>query len=213
MARARKGDPKAVDELLRTHYDAIRAVCHRIVINRADAEDATQHALIAIVRALPSFDGRSKFSTWVYRIATNAALDEVRRIRRRPLPAEDPFESAGSARGDSGRVRDGSDAVESQIVVREALSVLPDEFRTVIVLRHIADLDYEEIAEVLDIPVGTVRSRLSRGRTQLAEILGNQSAAAERQIDRGSEGSTTADHSMRASADRAAGPAGKGGER
>lgn len=68
------------------HYDSVRTVCHRIVVNKADAEDATQHALISIVRALPGFDGRSKFSTWVYRIATNAALDEVRRIRRRPTP-------------------------------------------------------------------------------------------------------------------------------
>jgi RNA polymerase sigma-70 factor (ECF subfamily) len=193
VARARKGDPHAVDALLRAHYDTVRAVCHRIVINRADAEDATQHALMAIVRALPTFDGRSKFSTWAYRIATNAALDEVRRVRRRPIPAEDPFVSSGSVPLTTDSTRDGSSAVESQMVVREALAALPEEFRTVIVLRHIADLDYDEIAETLDVPVGTVRSRLSRGRSQLADILGNQSETRGRQtirIVRGSDPSS-----------------------
>lgn len=189
VARARKGDAAAVDALLRAHYDTVRAVCHRIVSNRADAEDATQHALIAIVRALPQFDGRSKFSTWVYRIATNAALDEVRRIRRRPFPSDDPASLVAPAARHTTTARDGSEAVESRIVVQEALQALPEEFRVVLVLRHIADLEYDEIAEVLDIPVGTVRSRLSRGRTQLHELLGNQTAGGERQREGATRGS------------------------
>jgi len=167
VRRARRGDRAAVDELLRVHYDTVRAVCHRIVIDRHDADDAVQNALIAIVRALPSFDGRSKFSTWVYRIATNAALDEVRRIRRRPLPVDDEILAPPP-------VADGSAAVDAQIAVRGALEKMPEEFRVAMVLRHVADLDYAEIAEILGVPVGTVRSRLSRGREQLAELLGNQ---------------------------------------
>lgn len=163
----------------------MRAVCHRIVSNRADAEDATQIALMAIVRALPRFDGRSKFSTWVYRIATNAALDEVRRIRRRPVPAEDPVGAASAGRRGAPSTRDGSESVESQMVIRHALTQLPEEFRTAIVLRHIADLEYEEIAEILEIPVGTVRSRLSRGRAQLTEMLGNQTDGWGRQTTAG----------------------------
>lgn len=171
-------------------------MCHRIVSNRADAEDATQHALIAIVRALPRFDGRSKFSTWVYRIATNAALDEVRRIRRRPLPAEDPLAAAGTGTSNAHATRDGASSVESQIVVQKALAQLPEEFRTVIVLRHIADLEYDEIADVLEIPVGTVRSRLSRGRASLAEIIGNPNGASQRQIvgGQGENPAPTIDH-------------------
>lgn len=152
----------------------MRAVCFRIVINRADAEDATQMALISIVRALPNFDGRSKFSTWVYRIATNAALDEVRRTRRRAIPSDDPVVYSGQTSG-------GADGVDAQLDVSAALARLPEEYRTAIVLRHIADLEYEEIAAIQGVPVGTVRSRLSRGRTQLAEILGNQNAFSERQ--------------------------------
>lgn len=194
VARARKGDAAAIDALLRAHYDTVRAVCHRIVSNKADAEDATQQALIAIVRAIPKFDGRSKFSTWAYRIATNAALDEVRRIRRRPLPSEDPYASGESRSHPADHTRDGSSAVESQIVVQEALAMLPEDYRTVIVLRHIADLEYEEIAETLDIPIGTVRSRLARGRTQLSEILGNQTNGPNRQTDADTNGSGPSGH-------------------
>jgi len=151
----------------------VRAVCHRIVINKSDAEDATQMALISIVRALPTFDGRSKFSTWIYRIATNAALDEVRRIKRRPLPTdkESVYDSPTS---------DQTKAVDAQMDVSAALAQLPEEYRTAIVLRHVADLDYEEIAEIQGVPVGTVRSRLARGRTQLVNILGNQDTSTGR---------------------------------
>jgi RNA polymerase sigma-70 factor (ECF subfamily) len=180
VKRAQRGDRNAVDALLRENYDVVRAVCHRILINSSDAEDATQMALMAIVRALPSFDGRAKFSTWVYRIATNAALDELRRIRRRDVPNDETkFENIS--------VNDATNAVDAQMDVSSALAQVPEEFRVVLVLRHIADLDYEEIAAVLDIPVGTVRSRLSRGRAQLTEILGNQSESPGRQTNAGGQ--------------------------
>ena len=173
IQRAKRGDSVATDTLLRMHYDSVRAVCHRIVVNKADAEDATQHALISIVRALPGFDGRAKFSTWVYRIATNAALDEVRRIRRRPTPTDIDATFVLP-------VSDATGAVEAQMDVAQALALLPEEYRTTLVLRHVADLDYEEIAEIQGVPVGTVRSRLARGRTQLANILGNQDTSTGR---------------------------------
>lgn len=173
IQRAKRGDSVATDALLRLHYDSVRAVCHRIVVNKADAEDATQHALISIVRALPGFDGRAKFSTWVYRIATNAALDEVRRIRRRPTPTDIDATFVLP-------VSDATGAVEAQMDVAQALALLPEEYRATLVLRHVADLDYEEIAEIQGVPVGTVRSRLARGRTQLANILGNQDTSTGR---------------------------------
>jgi RNA polymerase sigma-70 factor (ECF subfamily) len=166
LRRARNGDRAAVDSLLREHYGIVRAVCHRIVVNAADADDAVQNALIAIVRALPSFDGRSKFSTWVYRIATNAALDEVRRIRRRPVP----HDNDGL---DVAQVAERTGAVDAQIDVRDALEQLPEEYRVAMVLRHVADLDYADIAVILDVPVGTVRSRLARGRDRLEALLGD----------------------------------------
>lgn len=180
VKRAQRGDRKAVDALLRENYDVVRAVCHRIIINNSDAEDATQIALMSIVRALPTFDGRSKFSTWVYRIATNAALDELRRIRRRDVPNDDAtFENVS--------VSDGTSSVDAQLDISAALAEIPEEFRVPLVLRHIADLEYEEIATILNIPVGTVRSRLSRGRAQLASLLGNQTPHQDRQTNTGGQ--------------------------
>ncbi len=146
------------------------------MINRSDAEDATQNALISIVKALPSFDGRSQFSTWIYRIATNAALDEVRRIGRRPRPTDNDavYDSPQSDR---------TEAVAAQLDVVAALAEIAEEYRTTLVLRHVADLEYEEIAAIQGIAIGTVRSRLARGRAQLVEILGNQEAPSNRQTD------------------------------
>ncbi len=164
VRRAQEGDRAAVDTLLRRHYDTIRAVVHRIVINSHDAEDATQMALIAIARGINSFDGRSSLTTWMYRIATNAAIDEVRRIRRRPLPTDDDIALNKST-------TDSSEATITQMTVVRALRELPDEFRTALVLRHVADLEYEDIAAIQNVPVGTVRSRLSRAREQMARLL------------------------------------------
>jgi RNA polymerase sigma-70 factor (ECF subfamily) len=166
--RAVRGDAAAVERLLRDHYDLVRAVCHRIVINASDAEDATQHAMISIARALPRFDHRSKFSTWAYRIATNAALDEIRRTRRRPRPVDDSALSAATASVDSP-----TDAVVDQLDLESALEQVTPEYRQVLVLRHVADLDYADIADTLGLPIGTVRSRLARGRAQLMDLLGN----------------------------------------
>ena len=172
LTRAQKGDTAALDAVLRHHYDAIRSICHRIVINSADAEDATQMALISVARALPSFDRRASLSTWIYRIATNAALDELRRISRRPVPTQDS--AIDRAQPDT------TGDVDTQMLIAQALGGVAPEYRVVLVLRHVADLDYEEIATILDIPIGTVRSRLARGRTRLTEIVGNQFPAPQR---------------------------------
>lgn len=169
----------SLDSLLRDNYSMIRAVCRRILLNDADADDATQNAMIAIVRGYESFDGRSAFSTWVYRIATNAALDERRRRNRRPLSL---FSSDGQqidiadTRNDDQQL-----AFEATDYLAQGLAQIPEEFRVALVLRDVADLDYEEISQVLGIPIGTVRSRIARGRGRLADILGNLEAPHERQ--------------------------------
>lgn len=170
--QARQGDRRALEELLRRHQPRIHAVCRRVVGEHADAADATQEALIAVVRGLDRFDGRASFGTWVYRIATNAALDELRRKRRRSLLGRDqdvsdaptPHEPAAPAPTES---------FGDRLLLDAALARLPEEFRVAVVLRDVADLDYAEIASVLDIPPGTVRSRIARGRAALAAQLGN----------------------------------------
>ena len=167
IAAAQAGDRDALDALLRLHHDRIHALCRRLAGNDADALDATQEALIAIVRGLPRFDGRARFTTWAYRVATNACLDELRRRSRRPrlgLPDEELAERPG-------RSAPVADAVAARLDVDAALARLAPDQRTAVVLRDLCTLDYAEIAEVLDIPIGTVRSRIARGRAQLADLL------------------------------------------
>jgi RNA polymerase sigma-70 factor (ECF subfamily) len=129
------------------------------------------------VRGLPRFDGRAAFSTWVHRVATNACLDELRRRGRRPqvvrrLDAA-PTEHDGR-RGalDPADPTPGADErVPDRMAIDDALATLPEEFRVAVVLRDHLGLDYAEIAEVLDLPPGTVRSRIARGRARLADLM------------------------------------------
>jgi RNA polymerase sigma-70 factor (ECF subfamily) len=170
VAAAQGGDRQALDRLLRLHHDRIHGLCRRICANDADAQDATQEALIAIVRGLPRFDGRSSFGTWSYRIATNACLDELRRRKRRPEPGLPDLErQPGRPAADDGPAVDTT--IVDQVVLDVALAALPADFRAAVVLRDLCRLDYREISEVLGIPPGTVRSRIARGRAALARTL------------------------------------------
>lgn len=184
VSAACAGDRGAADELLRRHLPRVHAVCRRLLGNEADAADATQEALIAIVRGLPRFDGRSAFGTWVYRVATNAALDELRRRQRRPQLVRDPadWSSGRTEPADPGAEAD-ADAFDDRDRLVPALGALREEYRVAVVLRDVADLDYAEIAEILGVPPGTVRSRIARGRAQLADALGNQTADQLRPTD------------------------------
>lgn len=168
---AQRGDRQALDQLLRNHQGRIHAVCRRIAGNDADALDATQEALIAVVKGLPRFDGRSKFSTWVYRIATNACIDELRRRQRQPTPGLPEYEQADPSPMAAGAPRDPAETVTARIDVNRGLEQLPQKFRAAVVLRDIAGLNYDEISEVLDIAPGTVRSRIARGRRQLIDLM------------------------------------------
>lgn len=167
VAAARSGDRDAMNVLLSRHYGRIYAVCRRIAGNDADAADAAQEALIAIVRRIDRFEGRSAFSTWAYRIATNACLDELRRRKRRPDPI-DPFEMPHRTHEDI------ADRLGAQMEVSEALDQLPPRYREPVVMRDLADMEYAEISVALGIPAGTVRSRIARGRLALTEILGTR---------------------------------------
>ncbi len=181
MAAAQDGDRAALDTLLRRHHDRLYALCRRVTGNDADGADACQEALIAIVRSLGGFDGRSSFSTWAYRVTTNACLDELRRRRRRPepgLPDDDrSLVGGGDVYAD----------VDTRVAVDSALAGLPHEYRVAVVLRDLCGLAYSEIAEVLDVPIGTVRSRIARGRSALIPDLtadGNPPPSGERPTGR-----------------------------
>ncbi|MGI8756821.1 MAG: RNA polymerase sigma factor [Acidimicrobiales bacterium] len=179
VADAQAGDRAALDRLLREHQPRIHAVCRRITGNEVDALDATQEALIAVVRGLPRFDGKSRLSTWTYRIATNACLDELRRRRRRPVVGLGEHDDAAVDPADD-RGPSIDDEVAERFRVDAALAELGPDFRAAVVLRDLCQLEYAEIAEVLEIPPGTVRSRIARARGQLADLLGNQDPPPDR---------------------------------
>lgn len=173
VVAANGGDRTALDTLLSLHYDRIYAICRRLAGNDADAADATQEAVLAIVRGLTRFEGSSSFRTWSYRVATNACLDELRRRKRRPIATIDEPE----------RLSDGPDLdqqVADRLAIEDALPLIPEEFRAPVVLRDVIGMDYAEIAATLDLAPGTVRSRIARGRRQLAKHLGNQTGSSER---------------------------------
>jgi RNA polymerase sigma-70 factor (ECF subfamily) len=179
VTAAQAGDRPALDRLLRLHYDRVHAVCRRIVGTPHDADDAAQEAMIRIVKGLQSFDGRSAFGTWAYRIASNTALDELRKRRRRPMLHV--VDDHGEVPDVPDRLAERRvDAVVERLSLDDAIAGLPDDFRAAVVLRDVADLDYNEIARVLDVPIGTVKSRIARGRSLLADRLGNRRPPNER---------------------------------
>jgi RNA polymerase sigma-70 factor (ECF subfamily) len=176
-AQAARGDASALDELLRRHAPLVHGVCRRVLGNPDDALDAMQEALLSIARKIHMFDGRSRFSTWCYRVATNAALDEARRRNRRPRPTETLVDHGHGGLPADSRLADRLD-------IDAALSQLSPEFRAAVALRDLVGMDYAEIADGLGVPPGTVRSRIARGRAALADILGNRDAPSDHQTPR-----------------------------
>lgn len=160
LSRARDGDGLAFAELVGGHRQLLWSVCYRITLDRFDAEDALQDCLLAAWHHLHTFRGEAAVSTWLYRIAANAALAIAR--RRTPEPTEDlPAQPTP----------DLADRVVDRDAVQGALRQLPPNFRSVLVLRELCDLSYEQIAEHEHIPVQTVKSRLNRARAQLRDVL------------------------------------------
>lgn len=160
---ARAGDDRAFAALVEPHRRVLVSVCARIATDEASAQDAVQAALLAAWRNLGSFQGRSRFSTWLCQIGHNAALAQLR--RRRPEPVAEVPEPARPVPGMGG------DTVATVHAVRWALARLPPDFRAALVLREFGDLTYEEIAEAQSIPVQTVKSRIARARQGMAALL------------------------------------------
>jgi RNA polymerase sigma-70 factor (ECF subfamily) len=163
---AAAGDQGAFAELMTRHRPRLYAVCRRVTCHDQDAQEALQETMILAWKRLGEFDGRSAVGTWLYRVATNAAIDEVRRRKRAPEPADSMPEPTPARSADG--------AVVARMDVDRALAQLPPQYRAVVVLRELCDLSYREIAELRDIPVDTVKSQLSRGRQALVELLTDQ---------------------------------------
>lgn len=174
---ARGGDRAAFDTLLRLHQDRVFAICLATIRDRELALDATQETFVKVFRKLDRFDGRSAFTTWLYRVTINTCYDVLRRSRRHatePLPEhhDPPDPTAG----------DSFASADVRADISDALAALPDEFRAAVVLSDLEGLPLAEVAAVLDIPIGTVKSRVFRGRRLLADLLRNHRAPSERPI-------------------------------
>lgn len=169
VARATAGDRPAFNELMRRHEERVFAVCLRVMRHREAALDATQDTFLTVFRKIGQFRGESAFSTWLYRVAMNTCYDHLRRARRRaadPLPeAHDPPDPS---------VDDDLEAVELRPDLTHALAALSADFRSAIVLVDVEGLPLSEVAQILEVAEGTIKSRLHRGRRQLAAILGNR---------------------------------------
>lgn len=164
LARARSGDESAFAALVTPRRARLWSVCLRVVGDRHDAEDALQDALTAAWQHLGSFRGDARLDTWLYRIASNAALAVARKRRERAVDPDELTEGGESR-------RDHADQVADTDRVRRALADLPEAFREAIVLRELADMTYEDIAAHQGVGVQTVKSRLNRARTQLTAAL------------------------------------------
>ena len=159
-----EGDTDAFTPLVRRHEDRIFALAHKITRNRSDAFDVVQETFMSVLRQASSFKGEASFGTWVYRIAVNASNDVLRRAMRVPVPQEHLPERASAP-------RELEDAVALRLDVSGALVALPDEYRGAVALHDLAGVPYEEIARITRVPVGTVKSRISRGRRLLAGLV------------------------------------------
>ncbi|MCG8672264.1 MAG: RNA polymerase sigma factor RpoE [Pseudomonadales bacterium] len=169
VERVQKGDKRAFDLLVAKYQHKVLSVIGRFVHDQDEAMDVAQEAFIKAYRALKNFRGESAFYTWIYRIAVNTAKNHLVSRGRRPPGSDVEIEDAeyyegGSALHETSSPENNLLRDELEKVIYDAIAALPDDLKTAVTLREFDGLSYEEIAEVMDCPVGTVRSRIFRGR-------------------------------------------------
>ena len=171
---ARQGDQSAFEQLVHLYEKRVLALTTRMCKNPADAEEAAQEAFLSAWQGLPFFRGDASFSTWLYRLASNACVDLLRREGRHQAAAgpslndeEAPLDVADGTPGP----QEAAERRELREQIEEGLRALTPEHRQVLLLREMHQLSYDEIADTLELDVGTVKSRISRGRRQLRMFL------------------------------------------
>lgn len=182
VERLRAGDVRALEETYRRHGARIYRVCRYVLGSAADAEDAVQEVFLKVFERARQFEGTSRLSTWLHRIAVNHCLNFLERERvRRATRLDDGENELACPR--STLPIDVAGATESKQRLESLLARLPTEHRSVLVLREIEGQSYRDIAETLSIPVGTVMSRLARAREKLARFIGRPRAAAQESVN------------------------------
>lgn len=172
VENAIRGDARAFEILMESHESRMYAVALRMCQNREDAQDCLQEAMIRIYKALPTFKGESSFSTWAYRITMNTCLDDLRRKKNKGASSLDALLDLGWSPADEENTPERKlNQNETRREISRAIQSLPEDMRAAIILRDIHGFSYEEIASMLSINIGTIKSRISRGREKLREIL------------------------------------------
>ncbi len=175
---AQRGDPEALTQLVITQQHYVYSIAMSVLRNPDDAADLTQEAFIRLFRALPQYNGESRFTTWLYRLVVNLGRDELRRRGRQvplvlPIDGDDELDPiAGVA--DDDRWSDPAlalDTRETSESVRRALAQLETHYRTVLTLYYFDDMKYTDIAEVMGLPLNTVKSHIRRGKERLAALI------------------------------------------
>jgi RNA polymerase sigma-70 factor (ECF subfamily) len=161
VAACAEGVQEAFRELLRRYRKSAMTLAYQMLGNGEDAEDIAQEAFVRVFQAVPKFRGESAFSTWLYRIVTNLCLGRMRRSR--PTVPLEAVAEPGTADGPAQQVAEG-------MLTREVLAAMPPELRVVLLLREQEGLSYGEISKALDLPMGTVRSRLSKARKRFRKV-------------------------------------------
>ena len=183
VQRAQAGDREAVSELVQSQQTYVYSIAMSLMHNPADAADMTQEAFVRLLRSLGTYRGETKFTTWLYRLVTNICLDGLRR-RGRPVEslddqgapgqAGDGAQTPGERLADTDRWTQPEEQVElreSASEVRAAMERLPATQRLALTLHYFDDLRYEDIAEVMSLPLNTVKSHIRRGKERLAQVL------------------------------------------
>jgi RNA polymerase sigma-70 factor, ECF subfamily len=162
------GDPSTFERIVKTYQDRIYNLCYYLLGNPQDAEDAAQDVFIKAFRNLKGFRPEASLYTWLYRIGVNTCLDQKKKLRPEPLKNESQAEGLASTEPSPERRYQSKEIGQA---INSALEQLSKNSRAVIVLKEIEGLPYEEIAEVLNTSVGTIKSRLSRAREELRRLL------------------------------------------
>ncbi|ALS26223.1 RNA polymerase sigma factor SigW [Paenibacillus cisolokensis] len=176
---ALKGDQQAFAELVGLYQDKLYHMAYRMLYNRQEAEDVVQETFLRVYKNLDRYDETMKFSTWIYRIATNLCIDRIR--KRKPsysLDAEsndhEGLDGYSMIPSDNRTPESETLLSETQRTIHQAIETLPAKYKSVMVLRYLQDLSLQEIGEVLDMPVTTVKTRVHRGREFLRKRLENK---------------------------------------
>ena len=171
---ARNGDPLAFEQLIHLYEKRVFALTRRMCKNPADAEEAAQETFLAAWQGLKFFRGESSFSTWLYRLASNACVDLLRKEGRHQAaagPSLNDEEVLLEIQDEAPSPHALAEQAELKEQIEAGLAALPEEYREVLILREIHQQSYDEIAEILSLDLGTVKSRINRGRKQLRKIL------------------------------------------